>query len=74
MQAPIPSQYTRVELEQMVRAERQAVTRRMLVLKREVRLRAAELEHQERRLADITRAEDLLADSHHSRREGGGRW
>ncbi len=58
---PHPSGYSEAELEQL-RAERLACPQRSRVLKREIRLRVAELEELERRLHDIDRVEDMVAE------------
>jgi hypothetical protein len=64
-----PSQYTRGELEQMLRVERLGVTQQFLALKREIRERAERLEELERRLRKISRVEDLVADGQLGRRK-----
>jgi hypothetical protein len=64
-----PSQYTRAELEQMLRVERLSVTQQFLVLKREIRERAERPEELERRLREISRVEDLVADGPLGRRK-----
>ena len=54
--------YSRTELESLLRAERTTVTQRMVVLKGEIRQRVTELEQHQRRLDDIDQAETTLAD------------
>lgn len=52
-----PSQYTNADLHRLLRAERLALTQRLVILKREIRERAAEIEQLESRLADIEASE-----------------
>ena len=56
-----PSQLSEAELEQL-RAEQLACIQRSRVLKREIRLRVAELEELERRITEIDRVEDMVAE------------
>jgi hypothetical protein len=56
-----PSQLSEAELE-LLRAEHLACTQRSRVLKREIRLRVAELEELERRITEIDRVQDMVAE------------
>jgi hypothetical protein len=53
-------QYTNAQLCQMLTAERQVIMRRVLTLKREIRLRAGELNTLEGRLTELDNGEHYL--------------
>ena len=55
-----PSNYSDDELRSMLRAERTAVTRSLIVLRHEIRNRVAQVEALQRRLDDIDASEEFL--------------